>query len=598
MPRLRWTRLAFAAVALGVSALCAEALAGNALTAGALPPHAPTAAAQVREAPATPGEHGAPANPGERVAVYLTSADGKATLTRERDVTFKRGGGTGADSIAVDPSVRYQSLSAGFGVAMTDSSAYVLSRGLTSPVRRRLMRRLFSRSDGIGLSFLRIPIGGSDYIVHSPYTYDDLHAGASDPLLKRFSIAHDRAYILPMIREALSLNRRMSVMANPWTPPAWMKTDDALVTRTGPAGTLIPRDYGVYAQYLVRFLKAYSGAGVPVGLLGVQNEPLTPLLFVSGIPESYLSAQDEGNLIHRYVAPALRRAGLSARILAYDDGFTRSEAYIPVVMGLAGSDVGGLAYHCYVSDASSMSFEHARYPTEPEYETECSSNLSNIEPAQMAIRSLRNWAAGVQLWNVALNQHYGPKIGSGCQGITPPHLGKPCIAPVIVNTATHRYSLTSDFWELAQFSKFIELGARRISSTTPSTCADSPAPPPCGLEDVAFRNPDGGRALIATTHDGRPHALSVTEHGAHFAYPVADGATATFVWPAPRPVISELRVGRRAVVHFRLSEAAHVVIRIARRGGVMRRSCGSRRWSDLAAYGSARGAGCGPGPTR
>jgi len=109
----------------------------------------------------------------------------------------------------------------------------------------------------------------------------------------------------------------MSVMANPWTPPAWMKTDDQLITRTGPAGTLIPADYGVYAQYLVRFLEAYRAAGVNVGLLGVQNEPTTPLLLVSGIPNSYLSGVDEGNLIHNDVVPALERAreALQPRLL-------------------------------------------------------------------------------------------------------------------------------------------------------------------------------------------------------------------------------------------------------------------------------------------
>jgi glucosylceramidase len=240
-------------------------------------------------------------------------------------------------------------------------------------------------------------------------------------------------------------------------------------------------------------------------------------------------------LIGTFVAPALRRARLASKILAYDDGFQRSESYIPVVMGIAGADVGGLAYHCYVSDATSMSIEHVRYPQEPAFETECSSRLSNIEPAQMAIRSLRNWAQGVQLWNVALNQRLGPKIGSGCMGVTPPHLGQQCIAPVIINTATRTYSLTSDYWELAQFSKFIQLGARRIDSTTPSTCIDSPTAPPCGLEDVAFENPDHSQVLVATANDGQPHTLTVSENGQSFSYTIPNGATATFVWPAPTP---------------------------------------------------------------
>jgi glucosylceramidase len=312
-----------------------------------------------------------------------------------------------------------------------------------------------------------------------------------------------------------------------------MKTDDQLITRTGPLGTLMRRYYGAYAAYLVKFLRGYRAAGIPVHYLGVQNEPLTPLLLVSGIPESYLSPQDEGDLIQGYVVSALRRARLAPAVVAYDDGFQRSEAYIPIVMQRAGAGVSGLAYHCYLSDETSMSVEHTLYPRLPALETECSSYLSNLAPSQMAIRSLRNWAQGVQLWNAALDQRFGPKIGSGCMGVTPPYFGKQCIAPVIINTRTHRYKLTSDFWQLAQFSKFIELGARRISSTTPNTCHDSPGGGyQCGLEDVAFQDPDGRQVLVATTNDGRPHVLTVTENGHSFSYTVPDGATVTFVWPA------------------------------------------------------------------
>ena len=327
----------------------------------------------------------------------------------------------------------------------------------------------------------------------------------------------------------------MTLMANPWSQPAWMKADDMLVS-VGPDGTLLPQYYGVYAQYLVKSVQAYRAAGIPVTYVGVQNEPYTPLLLVSGIPNSYLSGADEGNLIHNDVAPALRQAGLAPKIMAYDDGFQRSETFIPAAMQIAGSDIAGLAYHCYLSDPSSMSTEHTLFPQEPALETECSSDLSNIEPAQMTIRVLRNWAQGVQLWNAALNQSLGPKIGSGCAGIpgTGPHAGQQCIAPVIVDTRKHTYSLTSDYWALAHFSKFIHLGAQRIDSTTPSSCTTSPAPPaPCGVEDVAFRNTDGSEVLVATTNDGQPHTLTVTENGQSFSYRVPDGATVTFVWPAP-----------------------------------------------------------------
>jgi glucosylceramidase len=479
--------------------------------------------------------------PGTRVAVYLTTANLKRRLSRQPDLRFRRETPSGPGLIRVNPATSYQTLTAGFGVAMTDTAAWVLDRKLPARRRDQAMRLLFSRRHGIGLSFLRVPIGGSDYVVHSPYTYDDMPPGQTDPRLAHFSLDHDRPYIIPMIRRVLALNRAITIMANPWTPPAWMKTDDKLVTTTGPLGQLKPQDYGVYARYLVRFLKGYRAAGIPVKFLGVQNEPLTPLLFVARIPESYLSPQDEGRLIHSYVAPALRRAGLRQEILAYDDGYERDMAYVPAVMAVARHDVGGVAYHCYLSDPSAASIEHAHYPDKPAFETECSSRLSNLYPAQEAIRSLRNWAQGIQLWNAALDQGLGPKVGDGCRGITPPWRGKNCIAPVIVNTRTHRFRLTSDYWALAQFSKFIQLGARRIYSTTPSTCFDSPAGGyDCGLEDVAFRNPDGSHVVVATAHDGRAHTAIVSEGGTAFTYRIPSGSTVTFVWPAA-PTAAEKR---------------------------------------------------------
>jgi glucosylceramidase len=123
---------------------------------------------------------------------------------------------------------------------------------------------------GIGVSALRQPIGSSDFTDEPHYTYDDMPPGQTDFALAHFSIAHDRAQILPLLRRARALNPRLPVIATPWSPPAWMKTTDSLV-----GGRLKddPRVYAAYARYLVKFVEAYRAAGVPVDYLTVQNEP-------------------------------------------------------------------------------------------------------------------------------------------------------------------------------------------------------------------------------------------------------------------------------------------------------------------------------------
>jgi glucosylceramidase len=197
--------------------------------------------------------------------VHVTSPDGAAKLAEGTPAEFRRGGSPNL-TISVDPSRGYQTMD-GFGASITDSSAHVLY-GLNRRTRRATMESLFSPRSGNGLSFLRQPMGASDFVAHDFYTYDDVPAGHTDYGMRRFSIAHDRAQILPLLRRALALNRRLKVIASPWSAPAWMKTNGSLI-----GGRLIddPRIYAAYARYFVKFVKGYRRAGVPVYAVTVQD---------------------------------------------------------------------------------------------------------------------------------------------------------------------------------------------------------------------------------------------------------------------------------------------------------------------------------------
>jgi glucosylceramidase len=71
-----------------------------------------------------------------------------------------------------------------------------------------------------GLDYLRQPIGGSDTVATVAYTYDDVPAGTTDYDMRHFTVAHDQAEILPLLREAKALNPRLRIIASPWSPPA------------------------------------------------------------------------------------------------------------------------------------------------------------------------------------------------------------------------------------------------------------------------------------------------------------------------------------------------------------------------------------------
>ncbi|WP_223165861.1 glycoside hydrolase family 30 protein [Lentzea indica] len=210
----------------------------------------------------------AEASSAPQVRVWVTTPD-RAELMHERPrVTFGTAPST-QPTIVVDPGRGYQSVD-GFGASITDSSAEVLT-GLSPAVRADTMRKLFDPVRGIGVSFLRQPVGSSDFTAaQEHYTYDDVPAGQTDFPLRHFSVQHDEAKILPLLREAKRLNPRLKVMATPWSPPAWMKTGNSLV-----GGQLKddPKIYDAYARYLVKFVQAYTAAGVPIDFLSVQNEP-------------------------------------------------------------------------------------------------------------------------------------------------------------------------------------------------------------------------------------------------------------------------------------------------------------------------------------
>jgi glucosylceramidase len=217
---------------------------------------------------ALPGGRADAAVVGTVVSSWVTTPDRTQLLAPGPSQAFRTTGTPPSQVVTVDPTTSYQVFD-GVGASITDSSAGLLYT-LPQAQRDSVMRSLFSPGEGLGLSLLRQPIGASDFVDEPAYTYDDLPAGSTDFAMARFSIAHDEAQILPLLRQARALNPRLRIIASPWSPPAWMK-----VTGSLHGGRLKddPAIFTAYARYLTRFVQAYRDAGVPIYALTVQNEP-------------------------------------------------------------------------------------------------------------------------------------------------------------------------------------------------------------------------------------------------------------------------------------------------------------------------------------
>ena len=477
--------------------------------------------------------------------VWVTTVD-RAELLHQRDpVTFTTGQSV-ETTITIDPHRSYQEMD-GFGASITDSSAAVLYR-LPVEQRDQTMRSLFDPATGVGLGFLRQPIGSSDFTaaaVH--YTYDDMPAGQTDFALRHFSIAHDEAQILPLLRQAKQLNPRLKVMATPWSPPAWMKTNDSLF-----GGELKdhPAIYFAYAQYLVKFVRAYATAGVPIDFISVQNEPQnrTP----DAYPGMDMPVAQQIEVI-RILGPLLRLFSPRTKILAYDHNWAthpndiastppgrspETDYPYQILASSASRWIAGTAYHCYYGDPSAQTALHNAYPNKGIWFTECSgSHGASDTPEQyfrgtltwharnLMIGTTRNWAKSVVNWNVALDSTGGPHNG-GCGLCTP------------LVTVNNDGSVRTDaeFYTIGHLSKFVQPGAVRIGSTSFGTIGWNGQ-----IMDVAFRNPDGSTALVVHNENDDPRTFAVAVGDSYFEYTLPGGAVATFVWRPSASLTSPYR---------------------------------------------------------
>jgi glucosylceramidase len=457
---------------------------------------------------------------GERVEVVQTTAGLYDRLTRLPDLEFRSSNSPRIPVIHVEDRIRYQRIT-GIGAAMTDSSAWLIRDRLGAGAQAELMNELFGRS-GIRLSFLRVPIGASDFTAQGqPYSYDDLPAGETDPGLARFSIAHDQSYVIPALREVLAHNRRVLILANPWSPPAWMKSNGSL-DNIFDAGNLLAGSYRPLADYFVRFIQAYAGAGIPIAAITPQNEPLASTSY----PGLALTAADEAQLIARDLRPALTAAGLQTKIYGYDAGWESTSYAQDLISSGARDAIDGLAWHCYSGIPDVMSAAHALAPALDEIVSECSPGIEAYPVAEIVIGSIRNWASAVALWNLALDPSGGPvqPPNSGCGG---------CSGVVTIDGRSHRVTLNRSYYELGQVSRFVQRGAWRIASEHfvsydyQGLGARAVTP---GLDDVAFLNPDGSRVLVAYNAAARPMRFAVDWHGKSFTYRLVPRGTVTFVW--------------------------------------------------------------------
>jgi len=456
----------------------------------------------------------APMLAAQTVNVWLTTDDQKTLMQPQASISFAASATSADPLIVIDDSAKRQ-LIEGFGAAMTDSSAFLLNQAVPKSKLPDVMMSLFDHTQGIGISFIRDPMGASD-LSRTIYSFDDQKAGATDPNLSQFSIDHDRADIIPLLQQARNINPQLKIMSNPWSPPGWMKSSGSMI-----GGSLNPASYSAFAQYFVRYIQAYESAGVPVDYISLQNEPLyTPTAY----PGMSMSATQQLTVLRDYMLPALASANLSTKLLVYDHnwdqpGYPQTVLSDPAVA--SSGNVAGTAWHWYGGAPGAMTPIHQQHPRLNHYVTEASGGSWISDEVktdfEMIVQSMRNWASAYVKWGLALDQNRGPFIAGGCGTCTP---------LVTVNNPSGAVSYPVDYYTLGHFSKFVLPGSRAVWSSN--------AP---GLITAAFTVPNGNLALVVYNDSASARAFQVWWQGRSFRYTLPSLAGATFAWtgaPAAR----------------------------------------------------------------
>ena len=415
--------------------------------------------------------------------------------------------------IEIDPSTTYQTVD-GFGASMTDSAAYVLSEMPEELVDEALVN-LFDKEKGIGLSTIRIPIGGCDFGFEN-YTYDDMPEGEEDFALEHFD-ASESADQIALVKKALEINPDIKIFLSCWTAPPWMKTGNDYTSVDG--GSLRRDCYNVYADYLVESVQIYEDENIPVYALSPQNE----MYIIADWAGMQWDWETMSAFVNDRLRPALDEAGLSTKILNMDHNWVYADR-ANQIMGATYDTADGVAYHWYNGTPEQMLTTKESFPDKEIWVTEA----TNVKPvgmsaflkvSSMMTRSLRSGANGYMLWNYALKHTGGPTVYE--------NTGADTNAPILsCNLDKDEITYESDFYILAHFSKYIHEGALVVDST--DTGADSDYK----LVNVVTVNPNGTMTAVLVNSNKEPQTCKFVMGEQVMEVTIGAKSTVTLTWDA------------------------------------------------------------------
>ena len=444
------------------------------------------------------------------IRVFRTAKNTNDRLTEKPSITFDHCSVENG-FVLVDSEKRFQTIE-GFGGAFTESAAHTFYK-MSPETRAEIIKAYFDPVIGNGYTLCRTHINSCDFSLGN-YAYTEV---PGDVELHHFSIDHDRHEIIPMIKEAEAVaGAPLKLLASPWSPPAWMKTNGQM----NHGGKLKPEYRQAWADYLVRYIQEYEREGLPIWGMTVQNEPMATQLWDSCI----FTGEDERDFVRDFLGPALERAGLMNKIklliwdhnrdLLYDRAKTVYDA------PAASKYVWGAAFHWYVGEHfENVQLTHEAYPHKQLLFSEgCQEGGPHMEDWEVGerygesmLQDLQHWTTAWIDWNLLLDIRGGPN-----------HAGNYCSSSMMADYSKGTLYYHNSFYYIGQFSRFVHPGARRVVS---ASSLDE-------LESIAFLNPNGELALIVMNRMEKNAEFGIKYNGEIAVTGCPAHSITTFCFPA------------------------------------------------------------------
>jgi glucosylceramidase len=453
------------------------------------------------------------------VTIYLTSNNGTNDF-KKTCISFSEKSNMLPSTITLNPSVKYQTID-GFGAALTGSTCYNLLK-MKQKDRTKFLKETFSETEGMGYSYVRVSIGCSDFSL-SEYTCCDTRG------IQHFALTTEELnYVIPILKEVLTIQPKLKIMGSPWTCPVWMKVNNLKELKpfkSWTSGHLNPAYYQDYATYFVKWIQAFENAGIKIYSVTPQNEPLN-----GGNSASLVMFwEEQRDFVKNALLPKFHEAGLTTKIYLFDHNYNydhiADQTDYPVRIYNDGvtEGIAGAAYHNYGGNKAELLDIHEKMKDKDLIFTETSigtwndgRNLTVRLPkdmAEVALGTVNNWCRAVIVWNLMLDSDRGPNRDGGCQT---------CYGAVDIEKSDYKtIRRNSHYYIMGHLASVAHPDAIRIGT---SDCSSN------DLIYSAFENIDGTYAFVALNNSNESKTLTVTDGYHYFSHEIPSKSVASYKW--------------------------------------------------------------------